>query len=343
STPQSSKSSAFQPDRRHTGLRSLFTKFREPAVSFELLTPPSSPPIPPSPPVISKLAKAFVDSMNATQLSNFLVWMLYYDTVELPDSPENWYKKIDHMEMRGWVALGSYLFDALEAGQGYGFDLVVLDSICDRIRLQRSTVHEFLARFADPEKMKYSILASTVQTAQQDDASTLKVLDTIQSKLHELNKLATNLKPQQNSQYEEWLAALQTRIRAFSHLVIGPRIAHVRTGKPLCTAATCDQLPPEIKDAIKLNYAYEALQQERIVPLTRYNIYNHTSTTNHSITGSSDSPRNSNASPDEETERARNHAIHLMVQNTELRTQLSTMKSAYDKLVDANEKLARRI
>jgi hypothetical protein len=335
STPASSK---YTPnDRRHTGLRSLFNKYREPAMQFEMLTPPSSSPLPPSPPVITKLAKAFADSLNATQLSNFLTWMLYYDVVELPDDPTSWYKRISSMEMRGWIVLGEFLGKCQQAGCGYGFELVVLDSICDRIRLPRATVHALLIQFADPEKMQFSTIATTIKIAERDGQGALEILDTVQGKLHELYKLVANLKPQEGSRYDEWHGVLQKRIRGFLHLVVGPRIAHLRTGKPLITAATSEQLPKEIKKGMKLNYLYEAMQEERTVPLARYGIFSGPPTQDHFSTPLASS------SPEEETERARNHAIKLMTENRELRAQVAGLQHDKEKLADLNEKLARKV
>jgi hypothetical protein len=338
STPQSSK---YQHDRRHTGLRSLFGKFRELESNFDMLTPPSSSSLPTSPPVISKLAKAFVDSLNATQLSNFFVWMLYYDTVELPNDPVTWFKRVSSMDMRGWVALGDFLTKSQEAGAGHGFELIVLDSICDRIQLPRATVHALLIQFADPEKMKYSAIASTITNAQQDGQSALEVLETAQGKLHELFKLAVHLKPQEGSRYDEWHGVLQKRIREFLHLVVGPRIAHLRSGKPLVTSATSEQLPKEIKEGIKLNYLYEAMQEERVVPLARYGIFPGSPSQGHlSTPPPSSSPR---PGSDEETGRARNHAIQLMVENRELRAQVAGLQHDKEKLTESNEKLALKV
>lgn len=67
---------------------------------------------------------AFVNSLKSTQVSDFLCWRLFYDVVTLPSSPSKWYKQIDSMEMRGWIALG----DTLSKKGDFGFELVVLDS-----------------------------------------------------------------------------------------------------------------------------------------------------------------------------------------------------------------------
>jgi hypothetical protein len=321
------------------GLRSLFSKPREPEAQSPVLTPPSSSSAtPPSLPTIPKFTKAFVNALNAMKLCDFLTWILYHDVVELPEAPEVWYKWIDNMEMRGWVALGNFLAKSQEAAATYEFDLIVLDSICDRIELSRSTVHALLRRFTDPEKMKYSSLVSEGGTSQGDDATTLKVLETTQSELHDVYKLAIHLKPQQDSQYEEWLAVVQKRLRAFLHMVIGPRIAHLRTSKPLTTAATSEQLPKDVTEGIEMDYLYEAMQQERTVPLDRYGIY--------PIRTSSASLTPKSASPfvvGDEVERARGHAIELVAENRELRSQIAVLQKDKESLTKTNEKLAQTL
>ena len=99
--------------------------------------------------------------------------MLYYDVVELPESPIAWLEKVNMMEMGGCVALGDFLFKATETD--YGFDLVVLDSICDRIKFQRATVHALLIQFADPKKISFTQIASTLNAALMEGKSELEV------------------------------------------------------------------------------------------------------------------------------------------------------------------------
>jgi hypothetical protein len=268
-TPPFSKPFTSPHGRHRTGFRALFNKIRDPLRDPQ---PSSSSLELASPPVISKPTKAFADSLTAQQLSNFLTWMLYYDIVEPPESPETWYQPISSIDIRGWISLGSFLTQSLEAECGYGLDLVVLDSICDRIHLSRSTVHMLLMQFSDPEKMKYSSIATTVQSAQRDGESNLGTLEAVQAKLHELAKLATHLRPQEGSQYDDWRAVTLKRIKEFLHCVVGPQIAHLKHGKPLLTAATSEHVPKEVRDAIQLNYLFEVVQQERAVPLARYGL-----------------------------------------------------------------------
>jgi hypothetical protein len=134
-------------------LRNFFSKSREPEAQSPVLTPPSSSSATlPSPPIIPKFTKAFVNALNSAQLCDFLTWMLYYEVVELPEDPKAWYKWIGSMEMRGWISLGGFLAKSQEAGPAHEFDLIVLDSICDRIGLSRPTVHTLLIRFADQKR-----------------------------------------------------------------------------------------------------------------------------------------------------------------------------------------------
>ncbi|KAG9196249.1 hypothetical protein G6011_01370 [Alternaria panax] len=171
---------------------SFFSKSRDTEAQSAVLTPPSPYPVtPPSLPIIPKLTKAFAIVLKSTQLCDFLTWILHHDVIELPEVPEAWYKWISNIEMRGWIVLGNFLAKSQESGAAYEFDLIVLDSICDRIGLSRSTVHVLLIRFADPEKMEYSSLVSDGSMLQDDDATRLEVLQTTQSKLYELYKLAS--------------------------------------------------------------------------------------------------------------------------------------------------------
>ncbi|KAI4936696.1 hypothetical protein J4E86_011313 [Alternaria arbusti] len=338
STPTSSQSPVSQPERRQNGLRRFFGRSREPEVQNRVLTPPSSSPVPAaSPLIISRFAKAFVDALNVTQHSNFLIWILYYEVVELPETPEAWYAPIDNMDMRGWVALGEFLAKTQEAGDGYGLDLIVLDSICDRIRLSRPIVHTLLIRFADPEKMKHSILAAAGSISPKHDTTTMEALEAAQSKLEDLHKLANHLKPQKGTQYESWQTIIQERLRAFLDMVVGPRIAHLRTGKPLTTVATSEQLPKEMTEGIRMNYLYEAMQQERNVPLERYGIRHGHNKHEHQTLQSSSSPVNDN-----EVERSRNHAIALIAENRELRSDIAVLLQDKERLIKANEKLAQK-
>ncbi|KAA8625906.1 hypothetical protein PtrV1_01586 [Pyrenophora tritici-repentis] len=333
STPDSTRSRT--PSHRGS-LKKVINRLR--SSSLMVSSPSPAPLTPPTRPlVLSDLTKAFVDALNATQLSNFLTWMLYYDIVALADDPEAWYKPIDGMEMRGWVTLGNFLSAALKTKTGYGFDLIVLNAICDRTRISRTLVHELLVKFADPDSMRYSMVAMTTQNALFQGCTQLEVLEAVEAKLRELKKLVLNLHPEPNSRYDEWHAMIQKRIRGFLTLVVGPRILALRSGRPIITSTTNQDVPKEVQQGFQLYYFYEALHQEREVPLNRYGIY----------PGSPDRDVNPSLSRslggDEETERARRHAIHLMAENQKLRSTIADLEQDKAELIDSNEKLSQQI
>jgi len=185
--------------------------------------------------------------------------------------------------------------------------------------------------------MKHSILAAAGSISPKHDATTMEALEAAQSKLEDLHKLANHLKPQKGSQYESWQTIIQERLHAFLDMVVGPRIAHLRTGKPLTTVATSEQLPKEVTEGIRMNYLYEAMQQERHVPLERYGIRQGHNKHEHLTLQSSSSPVNDN-----EVERSRNHAIALMAENRELRSDIAVLLQDKESLIKANEKLAQK-
>jgi hypothetical protein len=272
--------------------------------------------------------------------------MLYHELVELPEHPDVWYSLADSVHMHGWVAIGEFLFKcSISIDTSYGLDLVVLDSICDRLQLQRSTVHNFLIQFADPEKMAFSQIATLVNAANAKGQTELKALEDVQSKLLEFSKLTAHIKPTESTIYDGWHAMVMERLDAFIQVVIGPRIAHFCSGAPLITASTSEQLPKEAKDGIKLNYLYEVMQQKRPVPLSRYGIHYALPSTIGLATPPS-SPPDAQGTPDpplSNAEHARNHAIQLMIDNRDLRAQVVILEQELERLQQSNDKLARKV
>ncbi|KAI8940671.1 hypothetical protein NX059_001940 [Plenodomus lindquistii] len=304
---------------------------REPHLT--IATPPSSSTSIKSPLPITNLAKAFADALTFQRLSDFLVWMLYYDAVDLPESPESWYSETDRVEMRGWVALGEHLTTRDETG--YGFDLIVLDSICDRAGLDRKLVQKLLVQFADPQKMVYSQVALAVHGAKAEHSSLLSALEHVKVKLHELYKLCIHLKPTNGSVFQAHHTATEQRLRGYLHLVIGPRVKAVRSGTLIITAATSEHINDEVLAGIKLNYYFEAMQQPRVVPYARYDI-----------------PPQSPKSPLDfpasgyiglELEHARKTALKLTEANQALRQQMADLQHRNEILVASNEKLALKV
>lgn len=137
------------------------------------------------------------------------------------------------MEMRGWVALGNYL--ATRNDQDSGFDLLVLESICDRNNFNRQTVFEMLMQFADPHKTEYSQIALAAQQADSNGSTRLQALEHIQTKLHDMYKLTIRIKPMDGSMFQIGHATTKSRMRGYFHDVIERRIKSIRYGTPPAT------------------------------------------------------------------------------------------------------------
>jgi hypothetical protein len=313
---------------------------------FEMLTPsPRNNQSSSAAPEISKPAKAFVNSLNARKLSEFLIWMLYHEIVESPNHPDMWYSLVDPVDLRGWVALGDYLSkSSTSMDTGDGFDLVVMDSICDRLDLQRSTVHGLLIQFADPAKMALSQIATLVNGASSEKLPEIEVLDMIQSKLREFSKLVAHLTPTEGSIYHNWRAVISKRLYSVSTLVITPRIASLCYGTLLLTAATSENTPQQAKDDVRLKYLLELLQQERQVPLSRYGIHTEPPSLGWMTPPSASPDVRDSFVPDlEDAERVCNHAIQTMAQTQDLRAQIATLQQGKQKLQDSNDTLAPKV
>jgi hypothetical protein len=254
-----------------SNLRALFHRRREPTTELVALNdfPPSALSA-----EARKLAIAFVNTLNTAKVGNFFAWFLFFDLVELPESPATWYGHIDGMEMRGWIALGTYLATATQ----YGMDIVVLNSICDRLSLSRRVIHRCLVQLSDPQKMAWTQLALAVRESRtmavgQCETETgcfeeLERLEHVRSTLHGLYLVAQRIKPAVDSIHERWRAEAEVRVRGYLMDVIDKWIDHCRAGTPLAKQTTGVQVSEDVQDALHLNFLYEAMQQERPVPLS---------------------------------------------------------------------------
>jgi hypothetical protein len=207
----------------------------------------------------SKLVAAFVDSLTASQLSDFLVWFLYYDVVELPESPAIWYKAINSMEMRGWIALGQFLSKTTK----HGLDSVVLDSICDPLRFSKTLIRDFLVRLAEPTTMSSTLLSTIIQKASRIEHTEIDVLENVVFELNEVRILLSSLTPTAPSVFLAWQPKIAKQLKDFVEVVISCRLATLRKQPRVPTGLTAEQ-------ERRLKYAFEAMQEERYVPLIRY-------------------------------------------------------------------------
>ncbi|KAF2679574.1 hypothetical protein K458DRAFT_393703 [Lentithecium fluviatile CBS 122367] len=239
-----------------SSLRSLFNRRREHTTDHDVPLEPQSKYISPVSPEISKLALAFVNILNTSQVSGFFAWFLHFDAVEPPESFAAWYAHIDTMEMRGWIALGLYLSETIVLG----IDTVVLDSICDRLGLRRRTMHNCIVQLNTAKsKLSYKTGVDRVEF--------------VQARLHDLHLVAKRITLTRGSIFEYWRIEAEKRLRGYLTEVIGKRIEHHKMGVPLMRQMDCTQISKDIQAALHLNYLYEAMHEERQLPLVRYGLF----------------------------------------------------------------------
>lgn len=288
-------------------------------------------------PQTAKLVTSFVGTLTAGKLSTLLAWILFHDIVKAPESPSTWYKPIYSMEMRGWIELGAFLAQ----GPNHGLDLVVLDTICDRLQLKKHVVHECLIRLADPEKMTWTQLAATIQLAQQDHMSDLDTIRLVQIKLQDLQTLARSLTPYADSEAAAWKSKIVERAGDFLDWIINPRLLALRDGLP-------DPFGMWTEKARELAFYYEAMQQPRPVPLVRYGIYPDDlmamSMTSSSPRTESLSPISDEAKMEQECDLERSFsAASLKSEIRLLRARILMLETEKEKLANSNNALAKKL
>jgi len=267
---------------------------------------------------------AFVNSLDGTQLSNFLAWVLYFEVVELPEPPASWFKYIDAMDIRGWIALGIFISENqkgdLEA------DLMTLHAICDRLHLNRSVVHACLVQFSSPKGMAFTQMGTIVHT-QVINQPSLEILDRLQGKLHDFFDLAIHIQPTEGSIYENWKDEVVTRVRMYLAQVIAPRIKLLKMGTPLPTNSTNKEAPKDIKSALRLSYLFEAMLLEREVPSAWWGVF-------------SDRPRSVGYGPLNDADATPSPALD---ENHFLRREIAKLRKENEALIAAKQKLAREL
>ncbi|KAF2005413.1 hypothetical protein P154DRAFT_571134 [Amniculicola lignicola CBS 123094] len=242
-----------QPFRRRSilGLLQKSQKLEGGAQEQQMPKPPLS--LPP-------LVDTFVNSLTSETLSNFLTWFLYFEIVKLPESPADWYYSIDPMEMRAWIAVGTYMAGDYQ----YEQELAVFDSVCDRLYLNKWTVCQCLIRLNSPEKMEYTRLAAAITTAKEDGLSEGEMLENIEDLLRPLKRLAVFLKPTAGTIFEQWKRQIVQRLADYLAVVVLPRLPVLRGGPPVLSGKTDEE-------ELELRHLFEATQQKRKVPRSWHN------------------------------------------------------------------------
>ena len=210
----------------------------------------------------SPLVRTFVDQLSVSQLSHFLIWSAYYDIVELPVSPSAWYRHLPAMEVRGWIALGKYIKAASLAMVDH--EVVPLDRLCDELGLHKGAVRQAIAYVASPESMRWTGIGDAIARAARLNQGEAEGLTAVEQYLMQTQMLVSRLRPDVGL-FAGWLMDILDRSTVFLEGVVQPRLALLRANINVSRRA--------IEGAQHLEYRFQAMQQERPVPLVWYGVY----------------------------------------------------------------------
>jgi hypothetical protein len=113
--------------------------------------------------------------------------------------------------------------------------------------------------------MASTLLSTIIQKASTPAHSEIDVLEIVKYELREVSRLLSRLKPSVELVYSEWQPKIAKQLKDFVDVVVACRLASLRKQPPVLTGLTTEQ-------ERKLKYAFEAMQEERHVPLIRYGI-----------------------------------------------------------------------
>jgi len=284
-----------------------------------------------TPPAI--LIVTFSDALTAVKVSNFLVWFFYFDIVELPDSPNKWFGHIPTMDMKGWISLGRFFKNT----NGEDLMMVNLDSICLQLNIRTAHVLECAVELADPNQMCWTRMAAAIQTARHQRKDEAQTLEAVQHICYETRGLISALRPAPGTTFPIWQRRILERLGDFVDVVIHPRITFLRSGSQIATGRSH-------QEESQIFYLYEAMQQPRKVPLSRYGIFSDL-TIDRSLSNSNSTNstvRSGNMQLDEAAlEQQAYNVDDLRSENQALRTRVFALECATAHLRSANEKLAR--
>ncbi|KAH7122760.1 hypothetical protein B0J11DRAFT_347420 [Dendryphion nanum] len=317
--------------------------------SFFRLKPPRSISLPPiqverlDP---SPLVVAFVSTLNVENLSNMMIWILFYDISKYPPSPSRRYNHIHSKEVRGWIALGQYL-----ASVTHG-DLVFvhLHGICEQLELSPSLVYELLVRLGDPHKMGSSLFTSIIRQANLSTITELAFLRFVQEALLSLQSLIKGLKPTAMS--DMWVPTQTFAAKSLAEFIA----VIVDTKLAALEGVEAHKIDFSEEEEAKIRFNFEVMRKKRQVPLDRDGIYPN-STLSPSISTRSSHEVQSPITPPIISQTTVDQAVHLeesfssfflMNEIRSLRSQIRIMQDKKQgmelerkKLLEQNEKLAR--
>jgi hypothetical protein len=280
-----------------------------------------------------QLVAAFANSLTRVKISNFLIWFFYFDVVELPDSPTRWFGYLPSMDLRGWVALGTYL----KAHSSEDVMFLRLDDICQQLNIRVPQVFDCAIELADPRNMCWTRLATTIQVGRFQRKDEGQILDSVQKVLFDMRGLVSSLKPIPQTIFSQWQPIILHRVSDFLDVVIHPRLTLLREGMRILT----DRSQEEQNE---IHYFYEAMQLPRKVPLGRYGIFSDLSI---DLTYYSSNSSTEQVEQFRREETAAADGVYsqadLDSENRALRARVIALEKTITQLRETNRRLARRV
>lgn len=278
------------------------------------------------------LIAAFANSLTQVKLSNFLIWFFYFDVVELPNCPTKWFGYLPSMDLRGWMALGIFL----KTHSAEEVMFLRLDELCQQLRIRVPQVLNCAIELADPKRMCWTRVATTIQIDRFQRKDEGQILDSVQKIYFDMRGLVSSLKPDPQTVFAEWQPIILSRLSDFLDVVLHPRLTLLREGMRILTERSQEE-------ENEIHYFYEAMQLPRKVPLCHYG--------NFSDLSVDFSHSSSNASTEQMEPCQREHcastdevyAQHLKSENNTLRARVLALEKSIAHLRATNQDLARAL
>jgi hypothetical protein len=272
----------------------------------------------PVPPTVT----AFAEQITEESLSHLLIWLFYYDIVELPMSPANWYARLPAMDMGGWIELGRFLQTV-----PHGFQLARLDNVINRLQLRKPYVLHCLDRVSKPGLMRWSEVAAIVHYSRESSLREQHGLGTVQACLQAVQATTASLTPRADTEFKAWQTNVSNRVAEFLDVVVNPGLSMVRGGMRLLSGETDN-------DEAYIRYLYRAMQAERDVPLAQYGIVPNPSTHSENSRTSSELPVITPEQAAWEAEEGFHFSIpQVLQQNRELRNEVAALRAKNEELL----------
>jgi len=205
---------------------------------------------------LSLASELFDSQITLESLSHFIIWYLYYDIVEMPRSPTQWYDEFPLIQLEGWIQLGHDL------GQENAALATGLAHACHKMALNYTNVQDKLIRFSSWVRM------AQTETAEAGGTS-IESMNKIREILESDRRLLEGLRPGKDDQRRGRQATIIARTVAILGLIVLPTLAKE------CHRAETIYRTKSVDNFVRrrnIGIMWRALQKRRQVPMKPYRI-----------------------------------------------------------------------